>query len=69
MMAGTEVDHGQAHLDRTLQRFCLALVDQWLPPPCCPSAVEGALAARRWRPVRAVAARQLALACAVALAF
>ena len=56
MMAGTEVDHGQAHLGRALQRFCLALVDQWLPPPCCPSAVEGALAARRWRPVRAVAA-------------
>ena len=69
MMTGTEVDHGQAHPDRALQRFCLARVDQWLPPPCCSSAVEGAVAARRRRPVRAVAAWQLALACAAALAF
>ena len=67
-MMGTGVDHNQAYPDRALQCFCLALVGQWLPPPCCPSAVEGAVAARRRQPVLTVAAWQLALACTAALA-
>jgi hypothetical protein len=67
-MMETGVDHNQAYPDRALQCFCLALVGQWLPPPCCPSAVEGAVAARRRQPVLTVAAWQLALACTAALA-